>query len=209
MTRSMAEIVDEQHAVGGMHAETWERDPKHLLFTLARYKVVAKLLEGKGSALEVGCGDGTGARIVRQHVGAVYGIDVDERSIAEARKLASPRWPVDFRILNIMKERFPAKVDAVYCLDVFEHIMPEMADVFLRALRSYAPMCIIGTPSLESQVYASEGSRAGHVNCVTKAGLREQMQRNWKHVFVLGMNDEVLHVGHDGMTHYLIGVGCG
>ena len=36
----------------------WRNDPKHLSFTLARYKFCAKLLDGKNTALEVGCGDG-------------------------------------------------------------------------------------------------------------------------------------------------------
>lgn len=206
--RDMREIVAEQHAMGGMTAETWERDPRHLGFMLARYKVVAKLLEGKTSALEVGCGDGTGARIVRQHVPWVYGVDLDQQSVAEARRLSSKKWPIHFQVGDIMQGGFALCVDAVYCLDVFEHIAPDQEEVFLRNLRAQAPMCIIGTPSLESQAYASEGSRAGHVNCVTKAGLREHMQRHWKHVFVLGMNDEMLHCGHDAMTHYLIGVGC-
>ncbi len=206
--RAMPAIVTEQHLLGGMTQETWDRDPKHLGFVLARYKVVAKLLEGKQSALEVGCGDGTGARIVRQHVPTVYGIDVDSASIREAERLSSYRWPVHFQHGDILLGGFAFGVGAVYCLDVFEHIHPDQEDVFLRNLSAQAGMCIIGTPSLESQAYASEGSKAGHINCVTKAGLRERMQRHWKHVFILGMNDETLHCGFDGMTHYLLGIGC-
>lgn len=205
MIRSISEIVAEQHMLGGMQAETWGRDPKHLLFMLARYKFVAKMLEGKANVLEVGCGDGFGSRIVRQHVGGLTGVDLDPVSVREAMEQCSSSWPVIFRKHDILLGAI-AGFDAVYCLDVFEHIKDEQT--LLSNLRACAPVCIIGTPSLESQRYASEGSKAGHVNCVTKSQLRKRMQRHWTHVFMFGMNDEILHVGHDGMTHYLFGLGC-
>jgi len=201
----MTEIVAEQHMLGGMRAETWERDPRHVAFMSARYMFVAKMLEGKRSVLEVGCGDGFGARIVRQHVQNLTGIDLDPVSIREAMKNYSATWPVKFLVYDIMDGALPG-FDAVYCLDVFEHIEDEHS--LLGNLRGCAPVCIIGTPSLESQAYACEGSKAGHVNCVTKGQLRERMQRHWKHVFMFGMNDSTLHTGHDGMTHYLLGMGC-
>ena len=47
---------------------SWEEDPKRLTFMLSRYKFVAKMLEGSKEVLEIGCGDGFGARIVAQHV---------------------------------------------------------------------------------------------------------------------------------------------
>lgn len=44
--------------------QTWHDDPKRLLFMLARYKFVARMLSGKQKVLEVGCGAAFGARIV-------------------------------------------------------------------------------------------------------------------------------------------------
>jgi 2-polyprenyl-3-methyl-5-hydroxy-6-metoxy-1,4-benzoquinol methylase len=182
----------------------YENDPKRIAFQLARYLVVAKMLEGKKRVLEVGCADGCGARIVRQHVAHVVAIDVDPVSIQEAKEHASPNWPVDFGVMDIMTCP-QIGFDAVYCLDLFEHIADEKR--LLQNLHGCAPVCIIGTPSLESQRYASAISKAGHVNCVTKAGLRERMLRHWNHVFMFGMNDTTLHTGHDAMTHYLFGIG--
>lgn len=193
------------NAAGGMTAYNWEADPKRLAFQYARYKFVAKMLEGKRSVLEVGCADGQGARIVRQHVLSLDAIDVDEAAIETARRLASKRWPIKFWAADVMKERLSG-YDAAYCLDLFEHL-PEEAGLLGR-LRLLAPICVIGTPSAESQQYASEISRREHVNCVSKVGLRIRMQKHWRHVFLFGMNDETLHTGHDAMTHYLLGIGC-
>lgn len=192
---------------GGMTAYNWEHDPKRLAFQYARYKFVAKMLEGKESVLEVGCADGMGARIVRQHVNELMAVDADEAAIQIARELSSARWPVRFQVLDILSHAI-REFDAVYCLDLFEHIAQENEDLLLGNLRLCAPVAIIGTPSIQSQRFASEISLREHVNCVSKAGLRERMQRHWTHVFMFGMNDETLHVGHDGMTHYLFGIGC-
>src|SRR3990167_5246038 len=72
-----------EHAHGGMSKQAYEEDPKRLCFTLARYKHVAKMLEGMGHVLEVGCADGFGSRIVRQHVSKLTAIDADLESIRE------------------------------------------------------------------------------------------------------------------------------
>ncbi len=52
-------------------------DPRRLLFVLARYKFVAKMLSGKQRVLEVGCGDAFGTRSVLQEIGAIQGLWTD------------------------------------------------------------------------------------------------------------------------------------
>ena len=199
----MEQRYAECHAAGGMTSYNWSEDPKRLVFQYARYLFVAKALEGRRRVLEVGCADGQGARIVRQHVGDLLGIDVDPLAIEEAKRLSSTKWPVRFLHRDIMRGPLPG-YDAVYALDLFEHVADE--NRLLTNLHGCAPVCIIGTPSLESQAYASAISKREHVNCVTKAGLRIAMLRHWSQVFVFGMNDETLHTGHDAMTHYLLAV---
>ena len=52
--------------LGLMTNQAWQDDPKHLLFTLARYKFTAKMLSGRSSVLEIGCADAFGTRLVLQ-----------------------------------------------------------------------------------------------------------------------------------------------
>ncbi len=197
-------IYDACHQVGGMTADYWERDPKRLAFVLARYKFVARMLEGKGRVLEVGCADGFGSRIVRQHVGDLVAIDIDAKSIDEARRGNGSVWPVTFWEHDILAQPLTG-FDAVYALDVLEHMKPGTEeDHFLNHLRMAAPVAVIGAPSLESQQYASELSRAGHVNCKTGADLKATLLRWWRQVFLFGMNDETLHTGFPPMAHYLM-----
>ena len=182
-------------------------DPKRLGFTAARYKFVGKMLEGKKAVLEVGCGDAFFSRVVRQHLppdGTLQVVDVNRNYIGSCKK-NNPKdsrwrvWPGDWDILSSPLSGF----DAVYCLDLFEHIAEE--DLLLGNLARCAPVCIVGTPSLESQVYASDISKLEHVNCKTKEGLRQAMSKRFSQVFMFGMNDEVLHTGM--MPAYLFALG--
>lgn len=157
-------------------------DPKHLVFTLARYKFVAKMFVGLREVLEIGCGNGFGAEIVKQSVLKLKVTDIDS--------------------LDITKDTHKG-YDGVFCLDVIEHIEKENCDSALYNLSLCAPVCIIGTPSLESQVYASKFSKEKHVNCMSGEELRAACHGHWKHVFMFGMSDEVVHTGFLPMSHYL------
>ena len=184
----------------GMALDRWERDPKLLGIMLARYKFVGKMFEGMNKVLEVGCNDGFGSRVVSQHVQSLDAVDSDIQSIRAARTGYSDGFPISFRHGDIMEGGYLG-YDAVYGLDVFEHIRDE--NTLLKNLRACAPVCIIGTPSIESQIYATDGPEE-HVNCKTGADLKASMQKHWKNVFLFGMNDEVVHTGFSKMSHYLL-----
>lgn len=195
-----------EHAHGGMSRWAAEDDPKRLAFTAARYKHVAKILEGKERVLEVGCSDGFWSRIVAQHVGELHAMDTDAESIVEARvRPMHRRWPIKF--MNAGIEDLPGpgyhpRYDAVYALDVLEHINPD--EEFLHSLQLAAPVAVIGTPSLESQQYASARSREGHVNCYSGDDLKKRLLQFWPHVFMFTMHDETLGTSYAPMAHYLL-----
>jgi hypothetical protein len=192
--------------VGGMTQDYWDRDPRRLAFVLARYKFVSRMLEGKRTVLEIGCADGFGSRIVRQKVKELVAIDLDEKSIEEAKARQSPEWPICFMHADFTKERFVG-FDAAYALDVIEHVEPTQTHEFLSRMRTAAPLVIVGSPSLESQDWASDLSKAGHVNCMTENALRLAMEKHFRHVFIFGMNDEVVHTGFGPMCHYRFAIG--
>lgn len=198
----MSNIYDVCHEAGGMSKYEWERDPKRLGFILARYKFVSKMLAGKNTVLEVGCADGFGSRLVRQTVGSLTAIDIDLKSIQEAQAQNWTAFSIDFKCMDFMTD-IPRSCgfDAVYALDVFEHL--ENGHIFLGKLRDAADVCIIGTPSRESQQYASVLSKQGHINCLSGEELQKACLNHWSHVFMFGMNDETLHTGFMPMSHYL------
>lgn len=170
----------------GDFAYVLKDDPRHFVFTASRYKFVSKMLAGKGKVLEIGAGEGIFSRIVEQTVETLEVTDLK----------------TGYDVLSCPRSGY----DAVYCIDVFEHIKEE--NTFLNNLSLCAPVCIIGTPSMESQIYASRLSKEGHVNCKSGEELKKICEKYWKYVFMFGMNDEVLHTGYFQMCHYLFALCC-
>jgi len=194
--------------LGPMSSFTYHRDPKRLLFVLSRYKFVAKLLSGFQQVLEVGCGDGFGSRLVRQHVGRLVVTDFDDRLIDHIRTQAAPPGLELVPILwNPSRDvgQFELQFCGVYALDVLEHIPREDEDRFLESLAGVLKpdgCLVLGSPSLESQEYASPESRAGHVNCKTAEGLKDLVKKYFKTAHCFSMNDELVHTGFSRMSHY-------
>jgi cyclopropane fatty-acyl-phospholipid synthase-like methyltransferase len=193
-------------------SESYYQDPKHLLFRFARYKFVAKMLTGKPEVLEIGCGDTFGARIVQAEVGNLTGFDFDPVFISDAESRMLDKWRFNVFVHDLLEGPPPGKYDAFYSLDVLEHISSNNEDLFLKnavsALTSNG-IGIIGSPSLESQQYASIQSKLGHVNCKSAEELKTLMERYFHNVFMFSMNDEVVHTGFQKMAHYLIAIGVG
>lgn len=202
--------VEKKHGrtqLGLMANESWNRDPKRTLFTLARYKFVAKMLSGRERALEIGCADAFGTRLVQQEVGHVTAVDFDPVFIADAQARIDPAWPMDCRVHDMLAGPVASTFDAIYSLDVLEHIAPDNEHTFMSNLiASLAPagVAIIGFPSLESQAYASPQSKAGHVNCKSGKVFKSFLEDYFDNVFVFSMNDEVVHTGYYPMAHYLL-----
>jgi len=216
-SRYYDELVEEvrrhgEERLGLMTSWAWYDDPRRLAFTLSRYKFVAKMIEGVDRALEVGCGDGFGSRVVAQAVNNLTAIDFDEDFIASARATASDRHSVTFHVHDILRQPVEGRFDAVYSMDVLEHIPVSKEDQFVT--NAIAPLhaqgiCIIGTPSLESQAYASKYSKLGHVNCKAQPVLKALLARYFHNVFAFSMNDEVVHTGFSHMSHYNLVLACG
>src|SRR5437762_2510631 len=68
---------------------------------------------------------------------------------------------------------------------------------------------IIGSPSLQSQAYASPPSKEGHVNCMDGLEYKKVMLRHFDNVFLFSMNDEMVHTGYHPMAHYLLALCVG
>src|SRR5437763_12854906 len=76
---------------GLMSSQVWQDDPRRLTFLLARYKFVAKMLSGLDHALEIGCADAFGTRIVKQEVKRMTVTDFDTSLIANDTALLDER----------------------------------------------------------------------------------------------------------------------
>lgn len=200
-----------QTTMGLMSNQVWHDDPKRIAFVLARYKFVAKMFSGMKHVLECGCADAFGTRVVLQEVKAVTATDFDPLFIEDAKRRMDPDWQFECLTHDMLDGPIDRGFDGVFAVDVIEHIDAANEDRFVgNMVKSLQPhgVCILGVPSLESQAYASPGSKAGHVNCKTGETLRDLMSRFFYNVFIFSMNDEVVHTGFQKMAHYLFAIGC-
>jgi 2-polyprenyl-3-methyl-5-hydroxy-6-metoxy-1,4-benzoquinol methylase len=198
--------------LGVMTNQVWHDDPRRLAFVLARYKFVSKMLSGRKKVAELGCGDAFGSRIVLQEVKELHVYDFDPLFIEDVNHRSSERWPLSAHVHDILDG--PLKegpFDAIYSLDVMEHIHESKEQIYLdnlkKSLAEHGAL-IVGMPSLESQEHASPQSKVGHINCKSGKALKAVMEKNFHSVFLFSMNDEVVHTGFAPMAHYLIALCC-
>ena len=102
----------------------YENDPIRLTFSTSRYKFVSKMFKGFNNVLEIGCGDGFFSRIVKQNVKNLVATDFDDIFIENAKEnyQSIKKMEIQFKVLDILKEKFNSRFDGIYALDVFEHI---------------------------------------------------------------------------------------
>jgi 2-polyprenyl-3-methyl-5-hydroxy-6-metoxy-1,4-benzoquinol methylase len=192
--------------------QVWHDDPRRVLFILARYKFVSKMLSGKQRVLEVGCGDAFGTRIVLQEVGSVCAVDFDEVFVRDANRRMEERWGFTCKTHDMLSGPVEGPFDAAYSLDVIEHIPKADEHRFMNNIAQSLDsngVLIVGTPSIQSQAYASPPSKEGHVNCKDHKELKELVRQYFHNVFIFSMNDEVVHTGFYPMAHYLFALAVG
>ncbi len=198
--------------LGLMTNQVWHDDPRRFLFILARYKFVAKVLSGKRKVLEIGCGDAFGTRIVLQEVGSICAIDFDPVFIKDVNARMEGKWKIECKVHDILSCPIKDSFDAAYSLDVIEHI-PQLQEhqYMSNVVQSLdeGGVFIVGSPSIQSQAYASPQSKEGHINCKDANELKNLFSEYFRNVFIFSMNDEVVHTGFYPLAHYLFVLGVG
>ena len=116
--REMVERLkqDRLERMGYMSSGTYISDPRRLTFLLSRYKFVAKMMDGFDSALEVGCGDTFGTRLVAQTVSHVTAVDFDPEFIGSVQENMSKDWPLSVKCHDILEGPVAGNFDGVYSL---------------------------------------------------------------------------------------------
>ena len=183
-------------------------DPKLLGNTIAKYKFAGKMLEKKAKVLEVGCMEGFGSVILEKFVDKLYAIDYYKPHLKEIER-STFKPSVTFGLADFLDQNilFRGNFNGIVSFDVLEHIDPKQEIYFFEAILknlNTEGVCILGMPSIESQIYAQEANRKAHINCKSGDDFRQACEKFFSNVFLFSMNDEVVHTGFSKMAHYLI-----
>jgi 2-polyprenyl-3-methyl-5-hydroxy-6-metoxy-1,4-benzoquinol methylase len=212
-----SEATIDQFAASEISLGPWSsysliHDPKHISFVLSRYKFCSKLLAGKDSVLEIGCGDGIGIPLMAQSVKQLHCIDWDERNIQGNLRRLSMLKNVTYEYLDITEQKPKDIYDAAISIDVLEHIEPSQEDAFLTNIcqtLAQSGVLIIGTPNKNASLYATKRSDIQHINLKTAEELYQLIGKYFSNCFIFSMNDEVVHTGFYPMAHYLFALCVG
>lgn len=199
-------LPDYNIRLGVATGQGYVTDPRMISFVSSRYKFCAKMLEGRKSVAEIGCGDAFGAPIVAQGVSDLLCTDIDPETLEDNKSRCEQFKNIRFEYHDFREKPLGASVDSIYSVDVLEHIYPQEEPTFMRniaASLSENGIAIFGTPNKAAEQYASPNSKVGHVNVKTGAELRVLGQQYFQVVFMFGMNDEVVHTGYLPMAHYI------
>lgn len=192
--------------LGRYTSDDYINNAKHIAFVASRYKFVAKMLAGKNTVLEIGCGDGFGAPFVASEVERLVCADINVPLLKDIEDRLTFLKNTTCEYFDFREKSYTEKVDAFYLVDVIEHIFPDEEGVFMSNLSGSLTdqgVALIGTPNKSAEQYASEWSRQGHINLKTHDTLRELGLKHFENVFSFGMNDEVVHTGYGPMCHFL------
>jgi len=209
--RCLEVATDHLATLGLMSNQVWFDDPRRLGFVLARYKFASKMFSGMNKVLEVGCADAFATRVVLQEVKSLTACDFDPVFVADVKKRMDSRWKFDCVVHDMLAGPLDGQFDGAYSIDVLEHIPVSDEEQFVaNIVRSLNPngVLLVGSPSIQSQAYASPPSKAGHVNCKDAPGMKALMSKFFHNVFIFSMNDEVVHTGFYPMAHYLFALCC-
>ncbi len=198
-----AQLKTEKITLSDTISDEWRRDPKHLSFSLSRYKFVSKMLDGYNKVLEVGAGVGFKSDIVSDVVKNLTLCEYRDLHIKDYQGYSK------YIIHDFVRGKLKISFDGIYAIDVLEHIDKKKENIFIKNILlslNKNGVLILGMPTIESQKYASKLSKIGHINCKNKNDLRKLMQNFFHNVFMFSMNDEVVHTGYDKMSHYIFAV---
>jgi 2-polyprenyl-3-methyl-5-hydroxy-6-metoxy-1,4-benzoquinol methylase len=199
--------------LGPSASEQWLCAPDHLAMVLARYRAAAALIGTAKTVLEVGCGEGIGARLLA-HGREYLGVDPNARAfdvaVAHLGHRGGDVLDTDLIVDTIEALASRYRAEAIVALDVIEHVADGAAFIAAIADHLVPPaVCVIGTPSASFDHLASPQSRAAHINTYTHARLHALMARYFLVVQSFGMQDTSLHLGHPDARHYLLMCGVG
>lgn len=135
---------------------TTEDDTEITIEHFQRYNAIKKLVKGK-TVLDAACGEGYGTYLLSEYTAQIYGVDIDEETVKEARKKYIGS---NIEYLNASIEKLPFEdhsFDIVVSFETIEHVDEDIQKRFLSEIKRILKndgLLIMSTPN--KAIYSDE-----------------------------------------------------
>jgi hypothetical protein len=102
---------------------------------MARYQFVKNLVANCANVGEYGCDNGLGTELVVSELKKLTVYDRDPAVVDDLRDRNRRQWGLDAHVHDILRNRLPARHDAIFSLRALEQVNPEDEDRFVRNLK--------------------------------------------------------------------------
>lgn len=182
---------------------------EHVLHLMSCYKFASKMIGSGKRVLDVGCGEGLGTWLLAKECGCAEGLDTDPGVISRAGQ----NWE-DPRISFTCREPDDLGKGQWDAIVLFQAIgdSPLQAKVDLFAKASdrlvHDGILVAGLFGSGERSSLAPGSDDQRDAILPQAWLKNEMRRYFKHVFMFGANDEIIHVWPLPPMNHIIALGC-
>lgn len=194
--------------LSGEEGISYMENPLDFFILLARYKFAARLIKKTDCVLDAGCGHGLGTVFLSRFANKVTGVDYDKQMVENNKKQYASIPNIDFKTLNLLDvSSHKEKYDAVVSLDVIEHFSKKETEIVAKSYASLTKkggFAIIGTPSINSQPFASKRRKETHLHEFNPQEFEDLLSRHFRHVFLFSMTDEVVSLSFRNLAWYLM-----
>lgn len=157
--RKYYEAYEERYKTAHAHGVSWETNVKTpiVLETLEKYQI-----QPEDHLLEIGCGEGRDARVLRERGYHLLATDISREAIAYCQK-QMPQDAHHFRVLDCLCDELDEKFDFIYAVAVIHMlVLDEDRQKFYRFVRNHlqqngiALICTMGDGTMERRSDVSQ-----------------------------------------------------
>jgi len=183
-----------------VHVEDWKTLEDYLMFSreLFAYDFSKNNVDFGATVLEVGFGEGFGAKLLGEKAGEVVALEVDKKAVSHAKKKYSSE-KLSFQLYDGKKIPFKENsFDLIVSLQVIEHIQDDLNFVNeINRVAKKGAKIIIATPNAKTRMIKNGKSwNEFHVREYTEESLRKLFDKKVSSVEILGITakEEVLEI---------------
>ncbi len=165
-----------------------------ILYCLARYKFIARLLHPQETVLDVGCGYGYGTKLLSKYCTKSVGCDINAICIEAARERFKDTDFIHADVCHLNEE-----YDVVVCMELIEHL-DNVSSIIEKVKELARKYVVFSTPRYLPYRERSKVRQLFHIREYDYKSLYELFSEHFKTVLIFTQTDEIVSSGNPDVT---------